>query len=425
MIVLRDIIIKDNGRTVLYDYTVSKELSKYFRANDSYFASYDIDVSSVPKSILCIPFMSNFLPIAWFLGVEIKCKEIDKIFYESAFLIKKEFQKMYPKHMLGGDLQVESIIENSGANSGKKAMLFSGGVDAVSVYVRHAASNLALFSIWGADIELNDKLRWSDLVNYNDSQKYLAHNPKYYIKSNLRDFYTSKLDLDLDLGWWGYVQHGMALLGVTAPLAYILGIETLYIASSHTKETQLSWGSNPTTDELLKWTNTKIVHECYDLTRVEKVKTITDFSINNKIPLGLRVCYSERRDSLNCSVCEKCIRTIMAIVLCGDDPNKYGFRVDSSFYVLVKKLLKTGIKKPSHVLYWKDLQVKAKQSNNVFVFENPNLEMEEIKWFLEFDLKVTKQGETAKGIARFKAGLINKYPNIFKFYMNIRLKFVK
>lgn len=419
MIVLRDIIIKDNGRTVTYDYTVSRELSKYFRNNDSYFSSYDVDISSVPKSVLCIPFMSNFLPISWFLDVKIECEEIDKAFYESTFLIKKEFQKMYVKHKLGGELKVGNIIENPGRDLGKKAMLFSGGVDSGSVYVRHAASNLALISIWGADIDLNDKPRWNDLVNYNESQQYVANNSKYYIKSNLRTFYTYKLSSDLDLGWWGYVQHGMALLGITAPLAYELGVNILYIASTDTKETQDSWGSNPTTDELLEWSNTKIVHECYDLTRVEKIKSITDFSSKNKIPFELRVCYSESRDSLNCNVCEKCIRTIMAIVLGGDDPNKYGFSADSSFYTLVRKQLNKGLN-PVLVAYWKDLQVKAKRSSSVFVFENPSIEKEEIKWFFEFDLKLQKKGK----IAKFKANLRNKYPFMFNFYLKFRLKFI-
>lgn len=425
MIVINGIEIKDDGKKVVFDYTISPELDKYFNKKDPFFVAFDIDVSNVPLSILYIPFLVNLLPISWFLKFKIQVDELDDKFMSCVDIIKSEFQKMYPEYELKGELSVKQSISNSKDEVGSQAMLFSGGVDAVSAYIRHEADDLSLFSIRGADIGLKDIARWEDLINYNNSQEYLKGNSKYNISSNLQTFYTYKLDQKLNIGWWGKVQHGMALLGVTAPVTYLINIDTLYIGSTHTKETQISWGSNPITDELLKWANTKIVHECYDLSRQEKIESITRLSKSNGKKIGLRVCYSERREDLNCSICEKCLRTIMGIILEGDDPNKYSFRVDSSFYSKVEIFLKSKINTLGIFNHWKTLQTKASKTNNFYVFENKKEERSKLKTFYEFEIDESGIKTRMNFIARWKFSLIKKYPNLFNFYLKYRLKLIK
>ncbi|WP_430813430.1 hypothetical protein [Carboxylicivirga sp. RSCT41] len=425
MIVLDEILIENSGKTVVYNYSVDDKYAIYFNSEDPYFVEYEKDVSSVPKSILCVPFLVNFLPIAWFLDIDIQCAEVDKAFIESVIPIKKEFQRMYPEFQLKGNLWVEKPIVQENAKSTYAAMLFSGGVDAVSTLVRHADKKMALFSVWGADISLSEADKWNDLVNYNKDQNYLTDNPKYYIKSNLRSFYSYKLEQKLNIEWWGKVQHGMALLGVCAPLCHLLNITTLYIGSTHTKLTQISWGSNPVTDELLKWSNTSIVHECYDLTRLKKIESIIDYARLIEDEVQLRVCYSERRDQLNCSFCEKCLRTIMAIVLSGDNPNLYGFNVNESFYDLVKKHVNGGIKTKGVLNHWLGLQKKSLESENVYVFKDKASEEEVLKWFANVTLKLPDESKLKMILRKHKSNIINRFPGIFNFYMKFRLKLVK
>lgn len=424
MIVLNDPILKDNGKTVFYDYRITPEYAKYF-SKDKFFVTYEMDVSDVPNSILNIPVLVNLLPMSWFLDFQICVDDLDEDFLKSAELIKQEFQKMFPEYDLKGGLKVENITSNKFKKSGKKGMLFSGGVDAISAYIRHFKDDLALFSIRGADIDLKDDDRWNDLLDYNSSQEYLLNNSKYTIACNLRTFYSYKLEKELDISWWGKIQHGMALLGVTAPLTILLNIENLYIGSTHTKETQISWGSNPITDELLKWGDLKITHECYDLARQEKINSIIKFRKGNKKSVGLRVCYSERREELNCSVCEKCLRTIMGVILEGDDPNDYGFKVGINFYSQVEDFLNSKVTTPGVLNHWKILKAKAAQKNDFFVFEDELEENKKMKWFSEFPLELTNPQSDLSKFDRRKHTLINKYPRLFKFYLKLRLKFVR
>ncbi len=425
MIVINDISIVDDGKTVVYDYSVNSKFSKYFDKKNKFFVSYEVDVTVVPKSILAIPLLANLLPISWFLDFQIQIEELDACFINCVSELKSEFQRMYPKHELKGNLLVKKICSNSDYNTGKKAMLFSGGVDAISAYIRHYKDDLSLFSIRGADIGLDDNERWNDLLNYNNTQEYLNSNPKYTISSNLRTFYTYKLENDLNLKWWGQVQHGMALLGVTAPLTHILKIDKLYIGSTHTKKTQISWGSNPTTDEILKWTNVNITHECYDLSRQEKIKSILEYSKNNKESIGLRVCYSERRETLNCSYCEKCLRTIMGVILEGSDPNNFGFIVDESFYSKVDNLLKSKINTLGIYNHWKILQAKAIKANQFFVLNNEQDEIVKLKAFCEYEINESGIKIGMSPFTRWKFSLIKRYPSLFNFYLKFRLKLIK
>lgn len=425
MIVINDISVSDNGKRVEYNYSMDFKLSKYFNKKSLFFVEYELDVSSVPKSILAIPLLVNILPISWFLDFEIKIEELDEKFTHCIDGLKQGFQKMYPQYELKGSLSVSKLIENKSPGTEEKAMLFSGGVDAISAYIRHAKDKLSLISIRGADIALEDDERWNDLLEYNRSQKYLSENSKYNISSNLRTFYTYKLEKELNLKWWGQVQHGMALLGVTAPLTYLLHIRDLYIGSTHTKQTQISWGSNPITDELLCWANTRITHECYDLTRQEKLKSILDYARETEQDIGLRVCYSERREDLNCGRCEKCLRTILGIILEGSNPNVFGFKVDKQFYSLVDNLLNTGINTIGIYNHWKNLQSKAKNAKHFFVFENKQQEEKKIKEFCSFQLKKLDLKQGMSKWERWKFSIINKYPALFNFYMKFRLKLIK
>ena len=425
MIVINDISIVDEGKTLVYDYSVDSKFSKYFDKKDIFFVSYEVNVTTVPKSILAIPLLANLLPISWFLGFNIQIEELDASFVDCVNELKTEFQRMYPKHELKGDLRVKKTCSNPGVKTGKKAMLFSGGVDAISAYIRHSKDDLSLFSIRGADIELDDDERWNDLLDYNNTQEYLNSNPKYTISSNLRTFYTYKLESALNLKWWGQVQHGMALLGVTAPLTHLLKIDKLYIGSTHTNKTQISWGSNPITDEIFKWDDINITHECYDLSRQEKIKSILEYSRNNSNSIGLRVCYSERREALNCSSCEKCLRTIMGIILEGSNPNNFGFIVDESFYSKIESLLKSQINTHGIYNHWKILQSKAINANQFFVFKNEQEEIAELKAFCEYEINESRIKTEMSPFIRWKLSLIKRYPSLFNFYLKFRLKLIK
>jgi hypothetical protein len=119
------------------------------------------------------------------------------------------------------------------------------------------------------------------------------------------------------------------------------------------------YASHPSTDEKIRWSNIHVIHHG-GITRQDKVLALGKYL--NKKKIYLRVCWQEEEElilinSLNCSKCEKCLRTIAAIVYSGIDPNTCGFQVDKSTFKRMKKLI-NGKKIREDILkeYWGPLQ---------------------------------------------------------------------
>jgi hypothetical protein len=86
------------------------------------------------------------------------------------------------------------------------------------------------------------------------------------------------------------------------------------IASDYDIPTQRPHGSHPLVDSNYSSTNLRIRHEGITLSRFQKTELIADWgiSLNN-----LRVCnrYKHYKSgALNCGKCEKCVRTMLALV---------------------------------------------------------------------------------------------------------------
>jgi len=368
MVRLINITFSNSGKRIEYHYVIDAKYQKYFSTNNELYAEYDVDVSSVPLSIAVIPFLSSVMPIAWFLGLDIFVDEVDKNFLESLAEIKIELSKDWSGREFHGELNAGKIVTNSISGS-RYMMLYSGGVDALTTYIRQRGQNPDLVTIHGADIPIGDRKQWEDLLQFIDAEQLLAQNKKYRITSNVRDFYTYKVDLLVNMDWWGKVQHGLALLGVTAPLSFVNGYKGVYFASSQADG--FAWGSHPKIDDKVRWADLFCKNDGFDLNRQKKIDLIVAFKQRTVSPFRVRVCYSELNQDLNCSRCEKCYRTILAIILAGDNPNKYGFFVDGEIYDHVfDEFRDIRTSRIGLVNLWKDIEDKAKSNNGFFVFDD-------------------------------------------------------
>ncbi|MCB0372558.1 MAG: hypothetical protein KDD31_06090 [Muricauda sp.] len=374
MITLNEILVTDNGKRIDYAFTAISDASKFVNEDEKFYIEYLENIASVPKSILAIPFISNWLPVAWFAGFDIVVDEIDSKFYDSMMALRDEFAKQFPDYDLKGSLKANTLVENECIGE-KSAMLFSGGVDAYATYIRVRDKKPDLVTILGADIEIGDIEQWERFKTFMESEELLSKNEKQYITTNVRNFYTYHVELLLkDIGWWGKVQHGLSLIGSLAPLSFIKGYKSVYIASSYTKEIQIAWGSTPKTDETIRWCGTQVFHDGYELKRQDKVDLIATFAKTNKVPFRLRVCYSELRTDFNCSNCEKCFRTILGILLNNEDPNSYGFVVDETIYDKIFAIISQGGASRGMQYFWLELKNKANETDTFFVFKDKALE---------------------------------------------------
>jgi hypothetical protein len=423
MFSLDRIFFEKQGMRISYNYTCSGNEAIFFKGRPAFFSQYEYDVSHLDPSITAIPLLANIAPIAWFAGFDISVKTLDRGFFDALLVIRAEWERHYPKiKRQKSTLFVEELVDNQ-IGRGGSCMLFSGGVDAFATFFRHYHENPALVTIQGADIALSDEKQWSEVVRFNESESMLAPNRKHYIKSNLRDFYNYKVDhLTDSLAWWGNIQHGLSLIGSTAPLTALFGYDKIYIASTRSTHMKFSaWGSMPEIDNLISWAGLTVIHDGFELKRQEKVEQIVRAVTEIGKDTTIRVCYSDLKKNLNCSVCEKCIRTIFGIVLAGEDPGRFGFTTSAAVYSRILEVISRGFSSKGTQFFWYELYEKGITSDNFFVFRDQEAERLQIDAILK---KIKAQANdplvVPSKLGKLKNTIFKRYPKLFKAYLKLR-----
>jgi hypothetical protein len=424
-LVLNNIIYKNNGKTIFYDYDITSDISKYFNLKDPFYITYQQDISKTPESINVIPLLANIMPIAWFVGFDVYIDELDETFYNSLNELKDEFTKHFSQIKTDKQfLYVRNLVKNNIVGN-ETALLFSGGLDAFEALTRNIEKNPYLISVHGADIEIEDSNRWNDFLKYNDEEKIINKDRICYVESNVREFYTYDVDLLVNVGWWGKIQHGMSLVGLIAPISKMYNITTVLIASSNTGEVSFGWGSTQETDEKIRWANLNTIHDGFHLRRTQKIENIILFANKTGHKVKLRVCYSELRNGYNCNRCPKCQRTMFGFMLEGVNPNEFGFNVPKDFYdLLLKNFSKNTIMTDGIRYEWLCLQDKAKIITKPYIIENEMEELLRFNNFMNLDLNemINKNHKNLMEKHKMKFILMKKFPNLFQMYLNIRRK---
>lgn len=422
MVTLHKINFSNSGKRITYDYSIDPSAAKYFNSKQPFFSEYDVDVEQIPASIAVIPFLANFAPICWFAGIDLIVDEADQDFLDALSGIRDELSKYYPELKSSkGTISVANKIRNDIAGS-KSVMLFSGGVDAFATYFRHYDETPDLVTIQGADIELHDTKQWAEVQSFNENEPILKQNAKHYIVTNIRDFYTYDVDLLIGKSWWGNIQHGLALICALAPLSAIAKYKRVYIASTRSVHMEFNqWGSMPETDEKIKWAGVEVVHDGFELKRQDKVDQIVHSLNELHAKTTIRVCYSDEKENLNCSRCEKCIRTIFGIMLAGGNPNDYGFSVDSRIYNLIGQTVSRGFKTRGAQFFWTEILQKTDNNTGFYYFTDYQTDLSQIQNLQQL---IRKQSEAAivqpSAVKKFKLLISKRYPKLFSYYMKLR-----
>lgn len=324
--------IQNLNGIIKIQFSTSPCLDKYFNQKEFIYECKQSE--NIPISILTIPFICNVLPIIWLTDSTLIIKELDKTFYYSINEFKEGYIKMYPQLQFKGEVCVDKLVINE-YSTNKNLVLFSGGIDAICTTLRHQEENLLLLTLWGsADYPTDDikgwELHWND-ITYNTQQLKLQCD---YIKTNFCDFIPlwgkelRKLVKAAHAEWWHDFQHGIGILGHTAPYAYIHNIKTVYIASSFDESRKpYTCASDPTIDNYVKFGSTQVFHDGYEWNRQEKIKYIATKIKEQCLNLNFHVCLQQYLTT-NCCRCEKCYRTIIGLLAEGLSPQQYGFNFD-------------------------------------------------------------------------------------------------
>lgn len=373
--------VEITANKISYKYTIEGDWKKYFYDINEYSMEYTENIDGTPKSIACIPFITNILPMVWIFDANLIIEEIDKDFYESINKFKEGYIKMYPMLSFKGKFKYKKIVDNSYKATSNVASFYSGGLDATSTLVTHYKEKPMLINLQGSDLNL----KYKNVIN--DVQKFLQDNADnlgldiVFIKSEFRAMLDEQKLTKMVMpiihdNYWHALQHGIAIIGHAAPLSYKYKMKTVYIASSFTKEDNVRCASDPTIDNYVKLSSTNVVHDGFSLNRNDKSENIGNFIKKTNKKIKLRVCLDDHRVD-NCCNCEKCYRTILGFASKGYEPQIVGFNLNNKFYKKVERDFKYKII-VEFIPYWKNIQ-------NEF-FKHPELkEDERFKWIYNFD----------------------------------------
>lgn len=320
--------------TIYYEYSYDEDASRFFNKSSSFFIEYPSkeNFTNVPESVLAIPFVANLLALSWIFDICLTVDELDKDFFDSIPIMKQGYQDIFKDTSLGGHLVIGKVKSNRYELSERTVCLFSGGVDATYTFLRHRMEDTVLINIWGVDVNLKDIDGHLAMESY--FMQFAETFQKEYlcIKSSVRTFlneaYLNGIGYQkIKDYWWHGAQHSIGMLSLLAPYNYAYHVKTNYIASSFT-EKEYTQGvrciSYPVIDSEMKMASTACFHDGFEVPRIGKVKYICDVRKKEDLELDIKVCF-HYKSGKNCSSCEKCMRTIAALLVYDNSVEKYGF----------------------------------------------------------------------------------------------------
>lgn len=354
---------------ITYRYSIGEELKRYFNLNNPLFAEYDINISDVPQSVAAIPFVVEMLPVIWITDSTLSLPELDSDFYESINKFKQGFVDMYPMITFAGTVKVDKIVKNTYDPINSSVILFGGGVDAFGSLIAHLEEKPELLTFWGADVDLDNTKAWEKVWNHTCATAEKLGLKHGCIKTNFRTFTNQETLRELirvaDEEWYHGFQHAISMVGHTAPYTYCRRIKKVYIGSSFTSKERLSCGSDRSIDGNMRFNGVVVVHDQYEVTRQDKIAEICKYVKQSGNSLYLRVCWASREGE-NCCKCEKCYRTIFALLAENADPRDFGFPVTEQDIHSIITLIKRKLNLSSHVMiFWRDIQRRFIQNKEI------------------------------------------------------------
>ena len=390
--------VRANNKIITIDFSCTGRIKKFFTENH-FIAEYNVSVESVPRSIQIIPFLATACPIVWADNAELIIEECDETFLKSLEVIKTVLNKFYPRVNFAGRISAKKIVKTPTSDFTRSMSLYSGGIDSLATLIRHHIENPILFTIFGQGFAPDSVVKISKNIaeTFGLELRTVKNNPYSILDLPMLSTYRQKIGGD----WYQRVMHGLALVGLCAPVAYVEKVGTVFIASSATKTFKRFLGSHPEIDNNVKWAGTRAFHDAYDLSRQQKMFLIADFLKDKTWQFQIRTCNYPNLPN-NCSGCEKCSRTIVGLQLAGINPNQYGYHVQKDTIALIKQNLLRGNWKfdEPEKWEWEDIQNYADHGINL-----QNSEISEFfKWLISLDIKAIKS-RTSSEKSRFKSML--------------------
>jgi hypothetical protein len=188
------------------------------------------------------------------------------------------------------------------------AAFFSGGVDSFHTLLFSGRAVGALVAVAGFDVPLRDaeRLAWLEGALREVARERGVE--ALWIRTNLREIPF------LERANWSRT-HGAALAAIGHHQRQ--RFERVLIPSTVPRKRSQPWGSSWEIDALWSSRWLEVASDGCERDRSEKVAVLAG---NPLVERHLRVCFANRPGTLNCSRCEKCLRTLLDWTVCGRPP---------------------------------------------------------------------------------------------------------
>lgn len=185
------------------------------------------------------------------------------------------------------------------------AGFFSGGVDSFFSAIDRHADLTHLVAVHGFDVPVSNRPLWNVIAPRLSLASDALDRPLLLVETNLRELSNRFVS-------WPLHQFGAGLAAVATLLAPIA--HRVLIPASESFRHLNPCGSHPILDPLWSTEAVEIEHHGAAFNRNQKIAAIA----NSETALHhLRVCWENPGNLFNCGRCEKCVRTMLGLVVAG------------------------------------------------------------------------------------------------------------
>ncbi|MFC6906907.1 hypothetical protein [Halalkalicoccus tibetensis] len=357
---------------VRYSLSYSRRLQRFLRDIDPYIR-YSEDVSDVPESILAVPLLATLCPVAWIRGADIYIDKIDKSFCRSLPALHDGYAQLYPTAPFEAksSLHYKDLVDNGSSNpdseESRSGVLFTGGVDSTTTYLRHRDQQPHLITV-RKETETREnawKQRRRMIGAFAAEEELTTHAIETNIKSTVKKFMVNLYHRHhLNESWDRAMFLGIGYPGFTAPLAYKHGLTDIYQSADYLPHTRYPKSTQSLLVDNLRWGKTRVESDAEGLTRQDKIELLGAHFTGKEMNWEISSCDYGGDTSVSCNHCETCFHTITGFIVANYDPAAFGFEIDTGTFEEIKSHLsdREFDSDSGKLRFWLELQERADPS---------------------------------------------------------------
>jgi len=319
-------------KTLLRDLTIESGIVRFVSPDElrerylseDFLVEYDppLDLEKVPGHVLMVPYLLNVAPLVWAIGGDFSVPQMDAELFHSLERVREYFPKRFPQISWQGQIHADELIEVPDRKRSGYSVLFTQGIDSTFSALAHQRDRSVLVHVLRthgihARGEIDERCRAE--IARQAEELGISHR---FIRSNYQTLMDrSRAPIP---GWFEHVQHGVGLAGLALPIAWEEHHEGIVVASSEAEGVDVAWGSHRDLEGNILAYGVGVESHGFETSRQQKTAAILAAVESGRIPPPrLKVCLLFPFS--NCGDCEKCLRTVTAILVEGYDPTRLGF----------------------------------------------------------------------------------------------------